>query len=187
MSSFEHKVAATTDFLRNRASLGRITNHQEVAAAVGEILHRRGQRSISTPVRREKIKAVLDQVDRNSWGEEGILLSALVPHFWDNQPGHGLRRRLRKWANGQSWDEAIEAVFEKFEADDTNSVYEVDFNAPRPQREESLRDRMLARDRVPDDVSELDTPTHVEGNRALTEERIRQIFREELEASQDSY
>lgn len=183
MSSFEHKVAAATDFLRNRASLGRITNHQEVGRAVGEILHRRGQRGISTPVRREKIKVVLEQVDRTSWGEDGILLSALVPHFWDNEPGSGLRKRLRKFANGQSWDDAIEAVFEHYESKGSD-VYEVDFNSPRPK--ETLRDQVL-RDRVPDDVRELDDPVapHVEGNRALTEDRIRQIFREELEASQD--
>lgn len=88
MSTFDSKVAAATDFLRNRASLNRRTTLQELGTVLGELLAKRGQRTISTPVRREKLGKVLRAVDKKSYADDGILLSALVVHFWDNEPGH---------------------------------------------------------------------------------------------------
>lgn len=88
MSTFDAKVAVATDFLRNRASLNRRTTLRELGTAMGEILNQRGQRSISRPVRREKLGEVLAAVDKKSYAEDGILLSALVVHFYDNDPGH---------------------------------------------------------------------------------------------------
>lgn len=88
MSSTTDKIAATTDFLRNRASLNRRTTLQELGTVVGEVLAQRGQRGVSTPVRREKFDKVLLAVDKQSFKDNGILLSALVTHFWDNKPTH---------------------------------------------------------------------------------------------------
>ena len=87
MSTFENKVTVATDFLRNRASLNRRTTLQELGTVMGEVLNKRGQRSIATPVSRDKLRKVLREVDKQSWAEDGILLSALVVHFWDNKPG----------------------------------------------------------------------------------------------------
>lgn len=88
MSTFENKVEVVTDFLRNRASLNRLTDYQEVGRVAAELMYRRGQRRHAQPVRREKIAEVLRQVDKNSLEEKGVLLSSLVVHFWDNEVGH---------------------------------------------------------------------------------------------------
>lgn len=89
MSTFEDKVSATYDFLVNRASQGaRLTTHQEVGTVIGKLLNERRQRRIDTPVRRDKIVSVLRAVDDRSVAENGVMLSALVTHFWDAQPGH---------------------------------------------------------------------------------------------------
>lgn len=88
MSKFEHKVAATREFLQNRASLNRLTSHREVGIVIGELLANRHQRRIATPVSREKVIKVLRAIDDESVAQDGIMLSALVVHFWDNEPGH---------------------------------------------------------------------------------------------------
>lgn len=92
MSTQQDKVTAAYDFLANRASLGRTTSHQELGAVLGPILKNRAQRRIDTPVRREKVKAVLAEVDRISTSRYGVLLSPLVPHFWDGNVGSDVRR-----------------------------------------------------------------------------------------------
>ena len=88
MSTFENKVEVVTDFLRNRASLRRLTDYQEVSRVAGEVLHRRGQRHHAAPVDREKIAGVLKKVDDDSVENQGFMLSAIVVHFWDNEAGH---------------------------------------------------------------------------------------------------
>ena len=88
MSTVEDKITATQDFLANRASLRRVTNHQEVGAAIGEMLVNRHQRRISSPVRRNKVIDVLRALDDKSVESQGFMISALVVHFWDNSPGH---------------------------------------------------------------------------------------------------
>lgn len=88
MSTFEDKVTATYDFLVNRASQGaRLTSHQEVGTVIGVLLNERRQRRISTPVARAKVIKVLKAVDDLSVERSGVMLSALVTHFWDAQPG----------------------------------------------------------------------------------------------------
>ena len=88
MSSQENKVAALRDFLVNRAALSRMTNFQEAGRVMGTLLYARDQRHTDRPVRREAIVAALRDVDRLSLDEKGVLLSALVVHFWDNEVGH---------------------------------------------------------------------------------------------------
>lgn len=92
MSTQQDKVTAAYDFLANRASLGRTTSHQELGAALGPLLMARAQRRIDRPVRREKVKAVLAEVDKLSIQRTGVLLSPLVPHFWDGNVGNDVRR-----------------------------------------------------------------------------------------------
>lgn len=87
MSTFEAKVSVVTDFLANRASLQRLTSLQEVGVVAGKLLAERGLRRIDTPVRRDKIKDVLRAIDTRSYAEHAVLMSVLVPHFWDNNPG----------------------------------------------------------------------------------------------------
>lgn len=87
MSTFEAKVAVVTDFLVNRASLARVTNLKELGEVAGALLHDRQLRHVSTPVRRDKLKDVLRAVDAKSYADKGVLLSAVVVHFWDNAPG----------------------------------------------------------------------------------------------------
>lgn len=89
MSTFEAKVAVVTDFLANRASLHRVTNLQELGVVAGHLLAERGLRGTSAPVRRDKLKAVLHAINQQTHAEQGILLGAIVVHFWDNEPGHG--------------------------------------------------------------------------------------------------
>lgn len=88
MSTSEDKVTVVGEFLTNRAGLRRVTNYQEIGRVAGEQLYERGMRSISSPVRRDKIAAVLRAIDDTSFANNGYLLSALVTHFWDNNPGH---------------------------------------------------------------------------------------------------
>lgn len=87
MSSHQDKVTAAYDFLANRASTRKLTNHREVGIVIGQTLMERSQRRISDPVRREKVIRVLQDVDRRSFAEKGVLLSAIVTHFWDAVPG----------------------------------------------------------------------------------------------------
>lgn len=84
MSTHEHKVKAVYDFLRTRAALGRVTTHEEVGVVIGRTLAERKQRRIDRPVRREKVQDALRAVDEQSFEEKGVLLSALVAHFWDD-------------------------------------------------------------------------------------------------------
>ena len=88
MSTFNDKLTATRDFLENRASLNRVTTYRELCAVVGELLYRRNQRHIATPVSREKMADVLKAIDDESDKYFNILLSALVVHFFDNKAGH---------------------------------------------------------------------------------------------------
>lgn len=97
MSTHQDKVAAAYDFLANRASLGRTTSHQELGAVLGPLLMARQQRRIDRPVRRDKVKAVLTDVDKISLERNNVLLSPLVPHFWDGNVGSDVRSRaIRK-------------------------------------------------------------------------------------------
>lgn len=93
MSTFEAKVQVVYDFLANRASLKRLTTHQEVATVAGYVLKGRHERRIDSPVRREKIKDVLKAVDEKSWSEKNVLLSATVAHFWDNDSSRAFYKR----------------------------------------------------------------------------------------------
>lgn len=154
MSTFENKVTVVTEFLQNRAALRRLTNHSEVGAVAGQQLAERGMRRIDTPVRREKIVDVLRAVDDKSIHESGFMLSALVAHFWDNDPGH----RFFEAAIGRGLlsEDADAEGRAAFHAEELAKVYEA-FGGVQ----------------VPDDASELDTPS-------VGEDRIRAIVREEL-------
>ena len=88
MSSFEDKVTATRDFLANRASLQRVTNHEEIGRVIGKLLYARHQRRIDTPVRRDKVIKVLRALDSQTLEKGGFMASALVTHFWDNEVSH---------------------------------------------------------------------------------------------------
>lgn len=92
MSTQQDKVTAAYDFLANRASLKRTTSHQELGVVLGPLLMARAQRRIDRPVRREKVKVVLAEVDKISLERNGVLLSPLVPHFWDGNVGNDVRR-----------------------------------------------------------------------------------------------
>jgi hypothetical protein len=96
MSTFEAKVEVVYDFLANRASLKRLTNTQEVANVAGYTLKNRQERRIDSPVRRDKITKVLAAVDRKSFAEKGVLLSATVAHFWDNEVSRYFYKRAAK-------------------------------------------------------------------------------------------
>lgn len=97
MSTSEAKVDVIYDFLVNRASLGRTTNLQEIAAVISPILVSRQERRREQPlVRREKIKAALDAVDNRSWSTFGVLLSPLVAHFWDTDLSRATVNRAQR-------------------------------------------------------------------------------------------
>ena len=143
MSTFENKVEVVTDFLRNRASLNRLTDYQEVGRVAGELLHRRGQRRISTPVDRAKIAEVLRTVDKNSLADKGMLLSALVVHFWDNEVGHRFHDSAYKLGVADS---------------DTDPGYRRGFHASQVEKAFAAYPEFVPvdLDAVPDDVEELD-------------------------------
>lgn len=88
MSTREAKAEVVYDFLINRASLKRLTTHEEVGKVIGIALRNRGQRRIDTPVRREKVVEAIALADKRSWAENKVLVSAVVTHFFDNDPGH---------------------------------------------------------------------------------------------------
>jgi hypothetical protein len=154
-SKFEDKVTAVTDFLANRASQGRLSNHREVQTAVSEILAKRGQRDKSTDLDRRSIQRVLTEVDKHSWESAGVLLSSLVPHFWDNKPGRSLGYRLRE--RGISIADAQQAVFAQY-----GEFVPVSFSAPRVE------------------VKNLDVEAKAPVYGQLTAEDVRAIIREEL-------
>lgn len=83
MSSFADRVAVARAFLINRASLGRASNYRELIRVIGT--HTGGRRR---HVNRDKVAEILRAVDDASLADKGILLSALVVHFWDNEAGH---------------------------------------------------------------------------------------------------
>lgn len=94
MSSSEHKIEAITEFLRNRAALGRVTNVREIQMVAGELLFKKEQRSHPYPVSRDSVHAALDEIAKTTYQAEGATLVALVTHFWDDEPGD----RWERWA-----------------------------------------------------------------------------------------
>ena len=88
MSTFNDKVIATQAFLLNRIALRRVTNHEELQRVIGQMLFINGRRSNPFPISREKIIDALKAVDEQSVKEHGVLLSALVVHFWDDGITH---------------------------------------------------------------------------------------------------
>lgn len=144
MSSFEDKVSAVTDFLRNRASLQRLTSHEEVGNVAGKLLRARQQRHIDTPVIREKIIEVLAEVDRKSFKKQGFLLSALVTHFFDNNVGH--RFYERAIATGLLSTYADEEARRVFHRNHVKKIY---------AHYEGMAAMPLSVE-VPDNISELD-------------------------------
>lgn len=88
MSTFNDKVIATNAFLLNRIALRRVTNHEELQRVVGMMLFANERRSNPFPISREKIVEALKAVDEQSVKEHGVLLSALVVHFWDDGITH---------------------------------------------------------------------------------------------------
>ena len=83
MSTFTDKKDAITAFLVNRAQLTRVTNHEEIQRVTGTLLFNGGRRSIPTPVSRDKVVEVIKAIDAESAASQSILLSVLIPHFWD--------------------------------------------------------------------------------------------------------
>ena len=88
MSTFNDKVIATNAFLLNRIALRRVTNHEELQRVIGQMLFINGRRSNPFPISREKIIEAFAAVDDLSIKEHGVLLSALVVHFWDDGITH---------------------------------------------------------------------------------------------------
>jgi len=93
MSTHENKIEVITEFLRNRAALGRVTNVREIQMVAGEMLYTKEQRSHPFPVEREKVHAALDDIAKASYAAEGVLLNAVVTHFWDDEIGE----RATRW------------------------------------------------------------------------------------------
>jgi hypothetical protein len=165
MSTFESKVDATYDFLVNRASLRRVTNHEEIGRVIGKTLMEKQQRRIDSPVRREKVIAALRAVDDRSLSEKGVMLSALVTHFWDNGVG------------SRFFDSATQ-----------RGVYEG--NVDRKSFHESQVKKAFSAyggEEVPDDISELDGVSAPTGGVTLADvtriarQEARRIAREEVE------
>jgi hypothetical protein len=92
--SYNHdkRVKVITDFLVNRAKLGRVTTFKEVAYVVGKQLGRTPERG--------KVAKALAQVAANSYESDQVILPALVVHFNDNRPGH----RFVEWASAEDLD-----------------------------------------------------------------------------------
>lgn len=88
MSTQHDKVTALHAFLLNRIALRRVTNHEELQRVIGQMLFINGRRSNPFPISREKIIDALKAVDEQSVKEHGVLLSALVVHFWDDGITH---------------------------------------------------------------------------------------------------
>lgn len=122
MSTFNDKVIATNAFLLNRIGLRRVTNHEELQRVIGQMLYLNGRRSTPFPLDREKVIDVLRAVDENSIKEHGVLLSALVTHFWDD----GITHRFYEAAilNGLLDPEADEADRKAFHAEHLTKVYD---------------------------------------------------------------
>lgn len=161
MSTFEAKVDQAYKFLVNRASLGRVTNYEELGRVLGQKLMESAQRRIDTPVRREKLPKVLRAVDDRSLSEKGVLLSALVVHFWDNDAGH----RFFEAAGARGlYDGSPGREFHKAQLANTIAAYGGAVS-------------------VPDDASELD---EVAAEAPLTRAEVRkiahEIARKEVEA-----
>lgn len=123
MSTFNDKVIATQAFLLNRIALRRVTNHEELQRVVGMMLFANERRSNPFPVSREKIIEALAAVDNNSFKEHGVLLSALVTHFWDD----GITHRFYEAAilNGLLNPEADEDERKAFHAEHLDKLYSV--------------------------------------------------------------
>jgi len=115
MSSFNDKVIATQAFLLNRIGLRRVTNHEELQRVIGQMLFANGRRSNPFPLSREKAIDALAAVDDLSFKEHGVLLSALVVHFWDD----GITHRFYEKAilNGLLSPDADEDERQAFETD----------------------------------------------------------------------
>lgn len=105
----DKNVKVITDFLVNRAKLGRVTTFKEVAYVVAK------QTGV-TPDRGQVAKA-LGQVAEDSYASDGVILPALVVHWNDNRPGH----RFSKWAMAAGLDvsdpdtlhqEQLDTIFE---------------------------------------------------------------------------
>lgn len=97
--SHEENVEVITLFLRQRASLRRVTNHQEVQRVAGEQLHLNGRRGRPRMLEREEVIAAFDTI---AGTEEGLALTTLVVHFWDNDPPS--RFPVRADALGHTFD-----------------------------------------------------------------------------------
>ena len=94
-STPKDKAKLAYKFLVERARLGRVTTHHELAAVVGKGLHAAGLRPEPWPVRREKLDEVLHLVDKRSLKKHGVLLSSLVVHFHDNKAGRAFFARAQ--------------------------------------------------------------------------------------------
>ena len=130
MSTFNDKVIATQAFLLNRIALRRVTNHEELQRVVGMMLFANERRSNPFPISREKIVEALKAVDNLSIKEHGVLLSALVVHFWDD----GITPRFYESAvlNGLLSVDASDAERKAFHAEMLAKVYDAYANVTVP-------------------------------------------------------
>lgn len=130
MSTFNDKVIATQAFLLNRIALRRVTNHEELQRVIGQMLFINGRRSNPFPISREKIIDALKAVDEQSVKEHGVLLSALVVHFWDD----GITHRFYESAvlNGLLPVDASDAERKAFHAEMLAKVYDAYANVTVP-------------------------------------------------------
>jgi hypothetical protein len=86
MSTQENKIEVVTEFLRNRASLGRVTTVQELQRVAAEMLVAHGYREDLYLVDRDVVNDVLNEIAKASFAEEGFILPAIVVHFADDNP-----------------------------------------------------------------------------------------------------
>jgi hypothetical protein len=86
MSTQENKVEVITEFLRNRASLGRVTTVQEIQRVAAEMLVAHGYRDDLYLVDRDVVNDVLNEIAKASFAEQGFILPAIVVHFADDEP-----------------------------------------------------------------------------------------------------
>ena len=130
MSTFNDKVIATNAFLLNRIALRRVTNHEELQRVIGQMLFINGRRSNPCPISRETIIDALKAVDEQSVKEHGVLLSALVVHFWDD----GITHRFYESAvlNGLLPVDASDAERKAFHAEMLAKVYDAYANVTVP-------------------------------------------------------
>jgi hypothetical protein len=86
MSTQENKIEVVTEFLRNRASLGRVTTVQEIQRVAAEMLVAHGYRDDLYLVERDTVNDVLNEIAKTSFAEQGFILPAIVVHFADDEP-----------------------------------------------------------------------------------------------------